>query len=144
MKKMMYEILTEVSKAANETSRLEILKKEHSVFLEEFLYMSFNPAVEWNLPEGTPPYRESTAPVGMGDISLPKELRRIRNFIKGTPNEYNFTPLKKESIFIGILESLQKEEAAFLISVKNKSIEKDFPGVNKDLVSVAYPSMKLD
>lgn len=144
MNKMIYEILNEVSQAQTETERLEILKKEHSVFLEEFLYMAFSPNVVWNLPAGSPPYRESTALVGMGDVSLPRELRRIRNFIVGSANEYDFTPLKKEGLFVGILESLQKEESQFLLSVKNKTVEKDYPGVTKDLVAVAYPAMNLE
>lgn len=141
MKKMIYEILAEVSKLEPEQRVSALQSYGANTPMLDYLHIAYNKKIEWNLPEGTPPYRVSPVPVGMGDTNLYRELRRVKKFIKGSVEEYELPSLKKETIFIGILEGLEKDEAKFLEAVKNKEVEVLYPLITGKLLLEAFPTL---
>lgn len=144
MRKLPYEIMAEANKGETAEEVAQTLRKyADNIYLKEYLYMNFSKH-EWNLPEGTPPYKESTVPVGMADTNLYKELRRVRGFIKGAPGEYvNVPAMQRETIFIGILEGIEKDEAKFLTNVKDKTLTTLYPNVTLEAIQAAYPEFKV-
>ena len=97
---------------------------------------AIDPKIEWELPEGTPPYIENEAPAGTEHTYLEVEARRLYNFAKGGNNTIN--KIRKETLFIQMLEGLHASEAKVLIDVKNKSLNKTYKGLTSDMVKEAF------
>ena len=58
------EILTKVNNAKDKAKKVEVLKQYDHPSLRMILKGSFDPTVEWELPEGTPPYMANPSPKG--------------------------------------------------------------------------------
>ena len=91
------------------------------------------------LPEGVVPYNENEVPAGTDHTSLRREFRHLYNFVQGGNSE--LTPLRRETMFIQILEGLHPEEAKVLCLVKDKNLTSKYK-ITKDIVSDAYPDIQ--
>jgi hypothetical protein len=74
-------------------------------------------------------------PENWGYNRLPKELRKFKYFVKG----FNVTPLKRETIFIEMLESVSPEEAKLVLMIKDKKLT--YKGITKKVVMEAMPQI---
>lgn len=91
--------------------------------------------IEFDLPSGAPPYKPLDMPKNWGYNRLPKELRKFNYFIKSvTPN---LNRVKREKIFIELLESVSAEEAKLIIMIKDRKLE--YKGLTKRYVKKAFP-----
>ena len=130
--------ITNLGKPNFETQRQrkEILINNRSDHLEKFLRYAFHPDVKFLLPKGKPPY-QITAP-GVSNSKLIYGQMRMINYLT---NEYtgNITPLKKEQMFIQILESVTPEEAELLIQMKDKKLK--VTGLSYNLVKETFPHL---
>lgn len=85
------------------------------------LQYTYDTRYVFDLPEGSPPYRKLNIPENWGYNRLPKELRKFKYFIKNeTPN---LARIKREQLFIDMLESLSEEEAELVIMIKDKKLK---------------------
>ena len=132
---LFFEIFREVDKAESKDAKIAVLRKNDSTPLRQDLKGAFDPAIVWELPEGTPPYKENEAPAGTDHTSLHQEARRLHYFIKGA-NKLN--KAKREIMFIQMLEGLQAEEAKLLLNVKNKNLQTVYSGLTSELVREAF------
>jgi hypothetical protein len=130
------EILTKVKNASDDKEKINLLKKHDSVPLRQILKGNFDPKIEWELPEGIPPFKRNEAPAGTEHTLLLSETRRLWHFVKGADPKLSKT--KKELMFIQILEGLHSSEADILIAVKEKSLEKSYTGLTGELVRTAF------
>lgn len=103
--------------------------------LKAVLQLVFVKELELDLPSGIPPYKQQNMPENWGYNRLPRELKKMHYFIKGSQN--NLTRMKKESMFIEMLESLSPDEAKLLIQIKDKKLE--YKGITKRYVKKAFP-----
>ena len=99
------------------------------------IQLVFVEGIQLDLPSGVPPYKQQDMPQNWGYNRLPKELKKMHYFIKGAQNTVN--RVKKESMFIEMLESLSPEEAKLLIQIKDKKLE--YKGITKRYVKKAFP-----
>lgn len=99
------------------------------------LQLVFVEGIQLDLPSGIPPYKPQNLPGNWGYNRLPKELKKMHYFIKGAENNVN--RIKKESMFIEMLESLSPEEAKLLLQIKDKKLE--YKGITKRYVKKAFP-----
>lgn len=99
------------------------------------LQLVFVEAIQLDLPPGIPPYKQQNLPNNWGYNRLPKELKKMHYFIKGADNTVK--QLKKESMFIEMLESLSSDEAKLLLQIKDKKLE--YKGITKRYVKRAFP-----
>lgn len=129
------EILDLASKQKTTQEKIDVLHKYNSPVLQMILRYTFEPTVVWDLPEGTPPYTPS--PYDDGQAMLYQEARRLYLFLRG--GNPNLSPLKREQLFIGLLESLDREDAKLIISVKDKKIP--YKGINQKLIDAAFPGL---
>ena len=84
---------------------------------------SFDPKIKWVLPEGDVPYKPNEAPEGTEHTLLVQEAKKLWHFIEGADNQ---TPrMRKETMFVQMLEGLHKEEAEILFMQKIKSYIKN-------------------
>ena len=97
---------------------------------------AFDPKIEWDLPEGTPPYIANESPEGTEHTYLEVEAKRLYNFVKGGNNQLN--KIRKETLFIQMLEGLHADEAKVLIDMKNKTLNKTYKGLTSDMVKEAF------
>ena len=64
--------------------------------------------------------------------------RQFYRFVKGGDDQLN--KIKRESMFINLLETLPKEEADILILVKDKQLQTKY-NITKELVAESYPEI---
>lgn len=135
-KELISEIFTKINNAKDKPKKIEVLRQYDSPGMRMILKGAFDPKIEWELPEGTPPYIENEAPAGTEHTYLEVEARRLYNFAKGGNNTIN--KIRKETLFIQMLEGLHASEAKVLIDVKNKSLNKSYKGLTSDMVKEAF------
>ena len=135
-RELISEIFTKINNAKDKPKKIEVLRKYDTPGMRMILKGAFDPKIEWELPEGTPPYIENEAPAGTEHTFLEVEARRLYNFAKGGNNTIN--KIRKETLFIQMLEGLHASEAKVLIDVKNKSLNKTYKGLTSDMVKEAF------
>ena len=138
MAKLISEVLSEASKITKREDRISFLQKNATPALKDIFRVAFDDDVVSVLPKGSPAYRPDDAPQGYSPSTLHKLHRRFKYFFKG-PVANKTVPLRRESMFLTVLESLHAEEAEVLISAKDKKLK--FKGVTKKLVSDAFPNL---
>ena len=130
------EILDKVHKAKTKDQKVSILKQNDSEGLRMVLKSSFDPKIEWSIPEGEVPYRANDVPAGTEHTVLAMESKKLWHFIKGADKG---TPQhKKEQMFIQMLEGLHESEAKLLIAAKDKRIHQVYKGLSTNVVKEAF------
>ena len=74
-----------------------------------------------------------------GKTTIRAEFRKFYNFIKGGNDQLK--SLRRETMFIQILEGLHPLDAEILCLVKDKQLETKYK-VTKEIVSEAYPDVQ--
>ena len=92
------EILEQVSKVKTKQEKINILRQYDHQSLRMVIKSSFDPNIEWALPEGEVPYTRNDAPAGTEHASLSYESRKLYHFIRGGDNQINQN--KRESMFV--------------------------------------------
>ena len=133
---LLHKILTKVNNAKDKPKKIEVLKSNDSVPLRQVLKGAFDPKIEWELPEGTPPYQVNDAPAGTEHTTLYTEAKKLWHFVKGADEQLSKT--KKEMMFIQMLEGLHKDDAELMIAVKEKSLNKRYKGLTDAVVKEAF------
>jgi hypothetical protein len=131
-----HEILTKVNNAKDKPKKIEVLKKYDTNELRMFLKGAFSEKLEWLLPEGKPPYTPNDAPVGTEHTWLKQEVKRMFHFLKG--GNPQLSQMKRDNMFIQMLEGLSKEEAELLIWAKDNELNKHYKGLTSNLVKEAF------
>ena len=130
------EILDKVHKAKTKDQTVSLLKQNDSEGLRMVIKSSFDPKIEWAIPEGEVPYKPNDVPAGTEHTVLAMESKQLWHFIigadKGTPQH------KKEQMFIQMLEGLHDSEAKLLIAAKDKRIHQVYKGLSTNVVKEAF------
>ena len=135
-RELISEIFTKINNAKDKPKKIEVLRQYDTPGMRMVLKGAFDPKIEWDLPPGTPPYIANEAPAGTEHTYLEIEAKRLYNFAKGGNNTLN--KIRKETLFIQMLEGLHESEAKVLIDVKNKSLNKTYKGLTSDMVKEAF------
>ena len=129
------EILKLASEQKTKQDKINILHKHSNDSLLKVLKHAYCPSIKFVLPEGTPPYKENV----FDDCQpmLYQEIRRMYLFVEGGNND--LTKLKREQLFIGLLESLDKDDAKLLCAVKDKKLP--YKGITPQIIKDAFPGL---
>lgn len=120
-------MLTEIN---NDPKTIEKYKSE---FLLKALFAhAFLDSHKWILPEGEPPFKPAAEPMGMTETNLYTEAKRLYVFMRA-----DLAPIKRETMFVNLLEGIHPEEAKVLIAVKDQKLHKLYPKITHKLVSDA-------
>jgi hypothetical protein len=139
MKYLVSELFDLVEKEPTNEGKVRILRENGELVVKSVLHMNFDPTVKFLLPEGEPPFKKETdKPMGYQTTTLTLELRRF--YIWFQP-DINITQLKRESLFIQMLEGLHHTEAELICLVKDKNLESRYKTITYDLVREAYPDV---
>ena len=131
----MHEILDLVSKQRSRAKKVEVLKEYETDALKSILIWNFDESVISVLPAGEVPYEKNDVPVGTDHTSLRKEWKNLFHFVKGGND--TLSPIRRETMFIQILEGLHPEESEILILIKDKKLSSKFK-LTKEVVSEAF------
>lgn len=138
MKLMISEILQKAHNAKTKGEKVKILQENNSQTLRSLFIWNFDETVKSALPEGEVPYTPNPAPIGTEHTRLETEGRKLYYFVQGGAN--NLTAVKRENMFISMLEGLYKDEAEILCLVKDKQLHKKYR-ITKNVVTEAFPSI---
>ena len=162
-----FEVLTLVSKQRTNPKKVEVLQRYEDPSLKSILIWNFDESIKSALPEGIVPYSSvgeqgsfsgtlsgkiedavgkmeelnsrSLGSQDQGRSSIRKEYTKFYNFIKGGND--GLSSLRRETMFINVLEGLHPLEAEILCLVKDKKLETKYK-ITKEIVSQAYPDIK--
>ena len=154
------------SKQRTKAKKIEVLKTYAHDSIMAVLIWNFDESIVSLLPEGEVPYgntREDNSMTGtlsdkindavgmmresgssslgsqdQGRASIRKEYTKFYNFLKGGNN--GLSSLRRETMFINILEGLHPLEAEILVLVKDKKLTDRYK-ITKEIVSAAYPQI---
>jgi hypothetical protein len=162
-----FEVLDLVSKQRSKAKKIEVLKKYEHISLKAILIWNFDESIISMLPEGEVPYsgfEEQASSNGTLSTKITEEVRRMHeidsfsigssdknghttirrefknfyNFIKGGND--SMSSVRRETMFINILEGLHPLEADIVCLCKDKNLSDRYKIV-KDHVSEAYPDI---
>ena len=161
-----YEVLEAASKQRTKAKKIEVLKTYAHDSIMAVLIWNFDETAISLLPEGEVPYgntREDNSVTGslsdkindavgmmresgsaslgsqdQGKASIRAEYTKFYNFLKGGNN--GLSGLRRETMFINILEGLHPLEAEILVLVKDKKLTDRYK-ITKEVVSAAYPQI---
>ena len=130
------EILTKVAKLKTKKDKVEYLQKYNTEALRMVIKASFDPNIQWALPEGDVPYRANEAPEGTEHTLLAQEARTLFNFIRGGNGQ--LTQNKRETMFVQMLEGLHADEAKLIVAAKDKKLHQVYKGLSANVVKEAF------
>jgi hypothetical protein len=134
------EILRKVSNAKTKKEKVDLLKKHNSPALRQLMVINFDESIISELPEGDVPYTPNDAPVGTDHTRLEQEYRGLYRFFKG--GDPRIKSLKRETLFVQLLEGLSSEEAELLVLCKDGRLNEKYKRITKAVVSEAFPQIE--
>ncbi|MDR3503006.1 MAG: hypothetical protein P4L79_10545 [Legionella sp.] len=135
MKLGVAEVLEKASKFSSRKEKIKYLQEQDSPALRTILQLAFHPNVKSALPEGIPPYKPCEFLDQEGRIH--SEYKRLYLFCVGGND--SIKPLKREMLFIQVLESIAPADALLLCAAKDKKIP--YKGITPTLANEAFPGI---
>lgn len=162
-----FEVLDLASRQRSNAKKVEVLKKYEDPSLKAIFIWNFDESVISMLPEGPVPYAEvddqtvnsgtlstkiteevrkmhETGSFSMGSsdkqghTTIRKEYKNFYHFIKGGND--GMSNIRRESMFINLLQGLHPLEAEILCLVKDKKLDTRYK-ITKEIVSESYPDI---
>ena len=162
---LIFEVLNLVVKQKTNEKKIEVLKRYEDPSLKAIFIWNFDESIVSLLPEGEVPFfgdnvlKTSTITERIGDAvssmkggssdslgtidekhsTIRREYKKFYNFIKGGNDSLN--SIRRETIFINLLEGVHPLEAEILCLVKDKKLQTKYK-ITKEIVSEAYPDIQ--
>tara|TARA_B100000214_G_C23787056_1_gene544086 strand:+ start:117 stop:566 length:450 start_codon:yes stop_codon:yes gene_type:complete len=103
----------------------ELLSQYKRDDVKALLIWNFDKQIKSAIPEGEVPYKKNEAPINSGGHTrLVHEWRTLYNYIRGGNDQ--LSQMKRETMFIQLLESLHESEAELLMLVKDKKLQSKY------------------
>ena len=134
-----FEILDLVSTQRSKAKKIEILQEYRDPSLVSVLIWNFDETVVSVIPEGEVPYNPNEVRVGTDRTSLRREYKNIYHFVQGgnTP----LSTIRRETMFIQMLEGLHPREAEILCLIKDKKLTTKYK-LTYEVVKEAYSDIQ--
>ena len=163
-----FEVLDLVSKQRTKAKKIEVLKTYEDISLKVILIWNFDESVQSVLPPGDVPYSgydDQNTYSGTLSTKITEEVRRMHDtgsFSLGASDKQGHTTIRRESkhfyhfvqggnpgmnmirretMFINILEGLHPLEAEIVTLCKDKRLGEVYK-ITKDVVAEAYPDIQ--
>ena len=133
---LLSEVLKKVHNAKTKEKKIGLLKEYDCEPLRMIIKSSFDPNIEWLIPEGDVPFNKNETEEGTEHNMLRREARKLFRFVKGGDN--TLPQFKRENMFIQMLEGLHHTEAQLLIDAKDKKLHQVYKGLSKEVVKEAF------
>ena len=134
-----YEVFELFTAATGKADKVKVLRDNTSPALRDVVRGSMDKTIVWLLPQGKPPYQVSSE--ASYPANLHKENRKFAYLVeRGKSND--ISPMKRETIFIGILEGIHPRDAEICVSMINKEVLAK--GLTRNVVNEAFPGLLID
>lgn len=140
VKLLPHEIFEKVQSVRAMKDRVQILQENESFSVKLILQGNFNDWVQFDLPEGAPPFKEDKNPVDKSAGRIERNIKILRLLLKGG----KLSRLRKEVKFVQLLESVNVKDANIIIAMKDKQLNKLYPALTPALVKRAFPKLIKD
>ena len=130
-------IFEDVAAANSIKARKKVLLENESKQLKELLKYAFHPDIKFALPPGKPPYKTIGSPDEYNPTYLYPNIRKFYLYIEGGHD--GLTQLRREQLFVQMLESLHPKEAEVVIQIKDKKL--NYRGLTYALVKTTFPEI---
>ena len=130
-------IFEDVAAANSIKARKKVLLENESKPLKELLKYAFHPDIKFALPPGKPPYKTIGSPDEYNPTYLYPNIRKFYLYIEGGHD--GLTQLRREQLFVQMLESLHPKEAEVVIQIKDKKL--NYRGLTYKLVKTTFPEI---
>ena len=166
-KPFVFEVLDLVSKQKTKAKKIEVLRKYDEFHLRTLFLWNFDTVIESVLPEGDVPYQsygDQTSYSGslstklqediramhetgsfsmgvsdtQGRTTIRREVKNFYHFVKGGNDAMN--NMRRESMFINILQGLHPLEAEIVVLVKDKKLSDRYK-ITREIIEEAYPDI---
>ena len=166
-KPFVFEVLDLVSKQKTKAKKVEVLKKYDEFHLRTIFLWNFDEVIQSVLPEGDVPYQsygDQTSYSGslstkmgediramhetgsfsmgvsdqQGRTTIRREVKNFYHFVRGGNDGMN--NMRRESMFINILQGLHPLEAEIICLVKDKKLSDKYK-ITREHVEAAYPDI---
>ena len=134
-----FEILDLVSAQRSKAKKVEILQEYRDPSLVSILIWNFDDTVISVIPEGEVPYNPNEVPVGTAHTSLRREYKNLYHFVQG--GNTSLSTIRRETMFIQMLEGLHPREAEILCLIKDKKLTTKYK-LTYEVVKEAYPDIQ--
>lgn len=133
------ELLTAVHGKKNKADKVKLLKEHTRDDVKALIIWNYDKGIVSAIPEGDVPYKKNDAPANSGGHTrLVHEWRTLYNYIKGGNDK--LSQMKREQMFVQLLESLHADEAEILLLVKDKELQSKYR-ITRQVVEEAYPDI---
>ena len=136
---LLTEILQKVSSAKTKKEKVDLLQEYNSQGLRSILIINFDDSLEFLLPEGEVPFTPNDAPAGTEHTRLVHEFKGLYRFFKG--GDASIKGMRREQLFVQLLEGLHADEANMLVSACNKDLQAKYR-ITKAVVAEAFPQIE--
>jgi len=133
MKLSISEIVNRATELKTEKEKIEWLQQNNNTPLRMILKYIYDPNIEFLVPNTAPPWKKN-AYVGVEGM-LYTEARRLKIFIRGGGYD-DLNQVKREQLFISLLEDIDNEDAELLCKMITK---KPLKGLTKGVVKASFP-----
>lgn len=124
MAKYITEVLDEINQDPN-----KLTEYKNDAALKYILEYAFKPELKIDLPDGDPPFKPDAAPIGMAPANLRMEAKKLYVFCRK-----DLKPIRREQLFINLLENVHPDEAKLLIAIKDQKLHKLYPKITRKLL----------
>lgn len=139
---MVYEIFSLVQRAQTEEERIKVLKQNDCLAVRDILRASFDDFIEFTLPKGVPDYKSFLSKEGIAPTNLIRNTNQFTYFVKHGEGD-KMTAIKREGVFLRLLEGIHPEDAKILVAMKEKRLQEEYTSLSKDLVKKVWPKLIL-
>ena len=136
---LLSEVLALVSKQKTKAKKIQTLKQYESLHLKSVLIWNFDESVKSMLPDGEVPFQKNEAPAGTEHTYLAHEWKVLYNFVKGGND--TLRAVKREQLFMQLLEGLHPDESEIICLVKDKNLKKKYK-LTRAIVEEAFPDIQ--
>ena len=128
-----------VGKAKTREEKRQVLKDRENFATKALLQLNYHPDVKWHLPPGKPPYTPGQVADSTPN-SLHFEVKKLDYYVDPSPHDLPL--LRRESMFVQLLERLDPEDAKLLLTVKDKKLS--YKGLSYKLVKDTWDDLLPD
>ena len=119
------ELFKAVHGKKDKKGKADLLSQYKRDDVKALLIWNFDKQIKSAIPEGDVPYKKNEAPINSGGHTrLVHEWRTLYNYIRGGNDQ--LSQMKRETMFIQLLESLHESEAELLMLVKDKKLQSKY------------------
>ena len=119
------ELFKAVHGKKDKKGKADILAQHKRDDVKALLIWNFDKQIRSAIPEGEVPYKKNEAPINSGGHTrLVHEWRTLYNYVRGGNDK--ISQMKRETMFIQLLEGLHESEAELLMLVKDKNLQSKY------------------